>query len=287
MATKTRPNSDKITRMTVPFELKAASSVDGMAGEFSGYAAGIHNIDAVGDMILPGAFNADLPRFLQEGAVCYQHDWTMPIGKCLDAKEDNYGLFVKAQISNTSCGADCMTLIRDGVIKKMSIGYRVKDYEIVDRAGLKAYCEKAMTPKQADACMKSYDEMELDSCFLLKALKLYEFSPVTFPANNNADITAAKDISSLAGLTFAEHSESVLAAVKGYTTRAQKIGELRAKENRTLNADRKQDIEILASELETSARELRAILEAPDSAEAKRLFVQHLRNEARQLGCAV
>ena len=36
-----------------------------------------------------------------------------------------------------------MTLIRDGVIKKMSIGYRVKDYEIVDRAGLKAYCEKS------------------------------------------------------------------------------------------------------------------------------------------------
>ena len=66
--------------MTVPFELKAASSVDGMAGEFSGYAAGIHNIDAVGDMILPGAFNADLPRFLAEGAVCYQHDWTMPMG---------------------------------------------------------------------------------------------------------------------------------------------------------------------------------------------------------------
>ena len=134
--------------------------------------------------------------------------------------------------------------------------------------------------------MKAYDEMELDSCFLLKALKLYEFSPVTFPVNNNADITAAKDLSSLAGLTFAEHSESVLAAVKGIPPGRRKLGSFAPKKI-TLNADRKQDIETLASELETSARELRAILEAPDSAEAKRLFVQHLRNEARQLGCAV
>jgi HK97 family phage prohead protease len=287
MATKIRPNSDKITRVTVPFELKATGSADGAAGTFEGYAAGIHNIDAVGDMILPGAFNADLPRFLQEGAVCYQHDWTMPIGKCLQAKEDPHGLFVKAQISNTTCGADCMTLIRDGVIKKMSIGYRVKDYEIVDRAGLMAYCMSAMTPKQADACMKAYDEMELDSCFLLKSLKLYEFSPVTFPANNNADITGAKDLSSLAGLTFAEHSESVLAAVRGYTARAQKIGELRAKENRTLNAERKQDIESLVTELETSAKELREIVSAPSSTEGKLLHLEHLRHEARRLGCAV
>ena len=71
---------------------------------------------------------------------------------------------------------------------------------------------------------------------------------MTFPANNNADITAAKDISSLAGLTFAEHSESVLAAVKGIPP-GRRNWELRAKENRTLNADRKQDIEILASGL--------------------------------------
>ena len=38
-----------------------------------------------------------------------------------------------------------------------------------------------MTPKQADACMKAYDEMELDSCFLLKALKLYEFFACDVP----------------------------------------------------------------------------------------------------------
>src|SRR5262245_57389664 len=96
---------DRGTRrvITAPFLLKSAKTESSgpYAGEFSGYCAGINNIDRVGDMILPGAFTDDLPRFLKEGVVCWQHDWEKPIGKPLEANEDSYGLFVKCRVSNT------------------------------------------------------------------------------------------------------------------------------------------------------------------------------------------
>lgn len=287
MATKLRPNNDAITRRTVDWQLKTVTAAEGFAGEFSGYAAGIHNIDSVGDMILPGAFEKDIPRFLAEGAVCWNHDWMTPIGKPTSAKEDQYGLFVKAQISNTTAGSDIMTLIRDGVIKKMSIGYTVRDYEWVDRMGLSTYLAENVDPQKGASILQQYDEAELSQLFLLKQIKLYEFSPVTFPANNNANITGAKNLSSLDGLTFAEHSATVLAAVKDYATRAQKIRELRAKDQRTFAADRKADLQLLADELETATSSLRELLKSQGNAEASRLFAEHLRNEARALGCAV
>ena len=94
---------DDIQRKTLAFEVKQAELMDGgqYAGEFTGYAAGILNIDSTGDMILPGAFNADIPRFLSDGVVCWQHDWMTPIGVPLEAKEDGYGLLTRSRISRT------------------------------------------------------------------------------------------------------------------------------------------------------------------------------------------
>ena len=287
MATKERPNQDQIKRQVVDFELKDAPAAEGFAGEFSGYCAGIHNVDSVGDMILPGAFAEDLPRFLKEGAVCWNHDWMLPIGKPVSAKEDAYGLFVKAQISKTTTGNDIMTLIRDGVVKKMSIGYRVKDYEYCDRAGLQTYLAANVPQGKAAAILQQYDEMELSELFLIKKLKLYEFSPVTFPANNNANITNAKGLESLAGLTFADHSKSVLAAVREYATRAQQITNLRAEQNRTLSNERLTELKSIADDLTAALAQLTDALKPKANPEATLLLAEHLRQQARCLGVAV
>lgn len=281
MATKTRPNNDALTRMTVPFELKAVTDAEGFAGEFEGYAAGILNIDSVGDMILPGAFDDDIPRFLNEGAVCWNHDWMTPIGKPVSAKEDAYGLYVKAQISKTSAGQDIMTLIRDGVIKKMSIGYRVKDYEWMDRAGLVSYLDANCKPGKAAQILQQYDENDMSEVFLLKKLKLYEFSPVTFPANNNANITNAK------GLPFADHSKSVLAAVNEYATRARQVADLRAKDNRSLSNERLTELSAIADDLQLALVQLHEVVKPKANPQATLLFAEHLRQEARGLGVAV
>lgn len=291
---KQKLDTGAIRHMTVPFELKAAAdSKDGYAGEFSGYAAGILNIDRTGDMILPGAFTDTLPEFLKEGVVCWQHDWSTPIGQPLEAYEDSYGLMTKSRISNTTTGRDCMTLIRDGVIKKMSIGYRVQDYEWVDRAGLLSWLgsSKLDETKQI-SILTQFDGMGLSELFLLKKIRLFEYSPVSIPANPNAVITAAK------GLPFAEHSEAVVTAVRELSDRIEAIHALRMSQGKAANSAHVEQCEAIRAEFNAMVELLGEMVEkmtpapepvelpAPLNTEAKRLWAEFQKLEARRLGVA-
>lgn len=289
--------ADEIRRMTVPFEVKSVKMADdstSYAGEIEGYAAGIHNIDRAGDMILPGAFAADLPRFLSEGVVCWQHDWADPIGAPVEAREDSFGLWTKSRISKTTRGVDAMTLIRDGVVKKMSIGYSVQDYESVNRSGLMAYLAGTTLAEERKAgILAAFDEMDIGFLFLLKKIKLYEYSPVSIPANPNAMITDAK---SLTGLTFAQHSEAVLTAVEGLVERIAGITALRSEQGRKANPAHLELIDKLSdqaagviTELHKMAESLRPEEEPAmiDPAEVKRLHAQFLRLQAQQLGVQI
>ena len=245
----------------LPFEVKAAEMSDGgqYAGEFTGYAAGILNIDTTGDMILPGAFTEDLPRFLADGVVCWQHDWMTPIGAPLEAREDGYGLLARARISRTTQGLDAMTLIRDGVVKRLSIGYQVLDYDVVDRAGLaRTIAAYGLSPERQSAIMTTFDERSADIVYLLKKLKLYEFSPVTVPANGNARILDAK---SLTGLTFRAHADTVLAAVAGIETRIKEIDALRKSEGRKSSPAHGEMCMEMADDLEKACGRLRKMAE--------------------------
>lgn len=285
---------DETRRMTVPFEVKSvkmADATDQYAGEIEGYAAGIHNIDRAGDMILPGAFADDLPRFMSEGVVCWQHDWADPIGTPVEAREDSFGLWTKSRISKTSRGVDAMTLIRDGVIKKMSIGYRVQDYEAVNRSGLLAYLATTTLEESRKAgIVSAFDEMTFSSLFLLKKIKLYEYSPVSVPANPNAIITDAK---SLTGLTFSQHSDAVLTAVEGLTERIAEITALRSEQGRKANPAHLELIDKLSDQCAGVITELHRMSESlkPDepavSDESKRIYAQFLRLQAQQLGVNV
>jgi HK97 family phage prohead protease len=294
MARKALPISDEIRRMALPFEVKS-TEIDYQgehAGEFTGYAAGIHNIDRVGDMILPGAFKDDLPRFLADGVVCWQHDWMNPIGVPLEASEDGYGLMTRCRVSKTSQGIDAMTLIRDKVVKKLSIGYRVESYEWVDRAGLIAYLKGCgLSEQRQQGIIQQYDEMELDECFLLKKIKLYEYSPVTVPANPNAIITDSKNLGQLSGLTFQQHSEAALSVVQGLAARVKSITSWREQHDKKANPIHAQLCEAIAEELGLMADDLEGIAMAirqtePKSAEPDTLLAEFLRLEARSLGVA-
>jgi HK97 family phage prohead protease len=280
----------EVQRKTLPFEVKATTEPDAQfAGTFEGYCAGIHNIDRAGDMILPGAFADTIADFLAEGVVCWQHDWATPIGVPLTASEDSHGLRTSCRISKTQRGEEAMTLIRDRVVKKLSIGYRVQDYQCVDRAGLSAYLAgAALTPKKQAEILRQYDEMELDELYLLKRIKLYEYSPVSVPANPGAIITDAKGL--LTGLTFANHSKAVLTAVQGLTERAHGVVALKTNRKTRLNAERRSELEEMAGLLDQSLASLRSLLNEPDAtndSEARQLLAEFERIQARSLGCAV
>jgi hypothetical protein len=170
---------------SLPFlEVKA----EGDGSEFTGYCAAFNNVDSYGDVIVPGAFAKSLPDFLKNGQICFNHEEV--IGKPLEAHEDAKGLFVKGRISDTAKGRDCKTLLKDGVMRKMSIGFkcmqrkRAVPNEITDYWKTLGY-----QPGPEDL-----SNMQANSDYLnfLHEIKLYEASPVGFPANTAADITGVK-----------------------------------------------------------------------------------------------
>lgn len=131
---------------------------------FRGYAS-TYDKDLGGDIIVPGAFAKTLAERGQRVKVLWQH--SEPIGRPVEMREDSKGLYVEALVSKTRLGDEALELMKDGVIDQMSIGYSVP-------AG------------------KS--ESQTDGTRIIKELKLYEFSAVTFPMNEAAVITGVKTI---------------------------------------------------------------------------------------------
>lgn len=141
------------------FEIKANAE----KRTFEGYAS-TWKKDLVNDQITQGAFTKTIAdRFPKNGIkILWQHD--APIGLPTAMHEDSKGLYVVGKISNTQLGNDALELMRDGVVDAMSIGYDVVKDSLSDDGSTR----------------------------FLHELKLYEFSPVTFPANPSAIVTAVK-----------------------------------------------------------------------------------------------
>jgi len=176
---------------TVPFELKSAS---GDGSEFEGYGNAFHNIDTAQEIVASGAFKRSIEKLMAEGSTDViflggiNHQWDSPIGKVTSAKEDAKGLFVQGKISPTQHGKDCMVLLKDGVLKKMSIGYKVLSDEMLDGPKEVADYWKSVgyKPSEKDIAMSR------NGARLLTNVHLYEVSPVVAPANDMADITRVK-----------------------------------------------------------------------------------------------
>lgn len=161
---------------------------DGDGSTFSGHCAVFHNCDAHGDVVLPGAFKDTLADFLANGQVLYDHGEL--IGKPIEAREDGRGLFIAAAISDTARGRDVKTLLRDGVLRSLSIGYRALARRPTDVEGVKAYWKSVGHVPTAED-LANLDDNSGRLAFLA-AIRLYEASPVRFAANSQALVSAVK-----------------------------------------------------------------------------------------------
>lgn len=143
---------------------------------FSGYGAVFGNVDSYGDVIAPGAFKRTLQDHAAAGtmpAMLAQHgDWSgagasmMPIGTWTGMQEDSKGLRVEGRLSDTPRGNEAYTLLKDGALKGLSIGYKARDFSRGMKEG---------EPRRT-----------------LKGVDLHEVSLVTFPANKLARIEGVK-----------------------------------------------------------------------------------------------
>jgi HK97 family phage prohead protease len=133
-----------------------------------GYAAVFGNRDSYGDIIMPGAFEESL-SVKPDVKVLWQHDPDHPIGKQEAATEDEFGLAVIGVLTNTDLVTKTVVpLLLDEVITGLSIGYNVIE--------------------------EDYDS-DLEA-WLLKKILLFEWSPVTFPANELAAVLQVKELES-------------------------------------------------------------------------------------------
>lgn len=164
------------------FEVKAA----GDGSTFEGLASVYHVLDGYNEIVAPGAFSRSLKRYMEKPVLRYMH--AEPVGLAVRAVEMPEGLVIAGRISDTATGRDCRTLLADGVIKSLSIGFStVASMRLDGEEAVKQYWQKC-------GYVPSPDEMRRIKygARVLTDIDLYEVSLVDIPANGECDITAVK-----------------------------------------------------------------------------------------------
>jgi HK97 family phage prohead protease len=139
-------NAAKIEYKSFHFELK---SVDEDQGIIEGYLSTFNNVDQGKDRVIKGAFKKTLleakSRMQHRGKkylwpVLWMHDPEKPLGGCLDAYEDERGLYTKFQLDistnkagfpNNPLATTVFSGYKNGYIDEQSMGYKAiqKDYD--------------------------------------------------------------------------------------------------------------------------------------------------------------
>lgn len=104
-------------------ELRVATSA---TRAFSGYGSVFDVEDSYGDIVAPGAFARTLKERQGQILMLWQHDTSEPIGAWTEIREDARGLFVRGTLSDTQRGRDAYTLLKDGALSGLSIGFRTR-----------------------------------------------------------------------------------------------------------------------------------------------------------------
>lgn len=168
-------------------EIKA----DPDGGFLEGHAAVFDVVDSDSDVIEKGAFADTIAERFPKNLVKVLWNHRDLIGKPTVLEEDSTGLYFKARVSPTSLGKDVLALVRDGVVDRMSFGFSRELWERDETPEAQAKWGRPVTR--------------------LRKLKLYEVSPVIFPANDSTDVAvAAKELGRLVGADFAEKLLDVL-----------------------------------------------------------------------------
>jgi HK97 family phage prohead protease len=162
-----------VTLTKQAFGFREFKALDDNAGTFSGYVAVFGNRDGNGDVIDRGAFKKtlnDAREYKEQHSsqylfpILWQHDEHNPIGGFTQAFEDDKGLFVQGELDlDTADGQRAYSGMKKGYLRGLSIGYDpIKSYWGQDRARH------------------------------LAETRLWEGSPVTFPANDRALVGQVK-----------------------------------------------------------------------------------------------
>lgn len=176
-------DKNKVLYFNSKFTAKSLPSDNGEnVISIEGYAS-TNDVDRQGDVVPSGVWQKGLSNYLKNPVILAYHDHAKPIGRMVDHKVDEKGLWIKASISDAA--GDIYKLVKNGILTAFSIGFRVMDAEYNSAAEV----------------------------FVIKDLELHEISVVSVPANQNTLFSLAKAFNNAAEFElfkqqFAPNSES-------------------------------------------------------------------------------
>jgi HK97 family phage prohead protease len=168
-------------RVMYPSESKLRAKSDDSqssdSGWLEGYAAVWGNVDAQGEIMQRGCFARSIQQNVPAGKVklmvrhfCNGGDALDCIGTITQAKEDDFGLWIHAELSSVELAQDIRTLVLEEHVKLLSVGYKPVLWD---------YSNSAM-PKGPD------------NILVHQECELCEVTVTVRPANPQAAILAAK-----------------------------------------------------------------------------------------------
>jgi HK97 family phage prohead protease len=148
----------------------------------TGYAS-TTDVDRQGDVVASTAWRSGMSNYLKNPIILAYHDHSKPVGRMVEHRIDEKGLWIKARISNAA--TDIFNLVRDEILTAFSIGFKIVDAE--------------------------YDQTK--DIFTVKELELHEISVVSVPANQNTLFSLSKSFTEAGEyesfkMQFAPKSES-------------------------------------------------------------------------------
>ena len=156
--------------------------MDGDAGRFSGYASVFGGVDSYGDTIIKGAFESTL-RSNGKPKMFFNHEWNMPVGKWLTAREDDHGLFVEGELTpGLNLAAEVRAAMKHETLDGLSIGGFLKKGDFEETEGGR---------------------------IIRKWSNLVEISPVVFPADSAARVDLSSVKSGMDILDAIEEVQSI------------------------------------------------------------------------------
>lgn len=182
--TQKRMNVDKIFELSIPFTVEEKAESSNTPITITGYA-NTTTKDRQGDVILQEAWQkGGLDNYSKNPIILAFHNHSKPIGKATSVSVDKSGLKIVAEISSSA--VEVYNLIKEGILKAFSVGFRVKEAD--------------------------YDK--LTDIFVIKDVELYEVSVVSVPANQDSLFDVSKSFNNAAEFAefkklFIKESEAV------------------------------------------------------------------------------
>jgi HK97 family phage prohead protease len=136
--------------------------------------------------MMPGAFKRSIQDWGPEakGRVKHllNHDPSQPLGRIIELKEDNYGLYYRSQVGTHRLGQDFIKMVESGLIGEHSIGFRtlreqkaaeaneIHEVMLFEGSSLTAWGANEYTPilgiKSLEECTKIQEQIKTFEKFI-------------------------------------------------------------------------------------------------------------------------